>query len=101
MSYGSRVDDAIERIRYCERLLAAYDLVLEDLDDYITPDSTDPWKATHDHLKQVRADVVKVIGEENEIIAAIRAQCSHALERIGEARPPLKHCVRCGQAEAE
>ena len=85
----------IEKQRHCERLLSAYDLVLEDLSDW----DESEWLYVRQRVQFMRADIEEAIGEHKDRIKYLRSKCSHAFERIGEARPPYLHCVRCGQTE--
>ena len=48
----------------------------------------------------MRADIEDAITEHKQRVTFLRAKCSHALERIGEAQPPYMHCITCGHTEA-
>lgn len=96
MGYPAKEIDAIlEKQRHCERLLSAYDLVLEDLSDW----DEDEWRYVRGRVEFMRADIDDAVDEHKKRIDHLRSKCSHALERIGEARPPYLHCVTCGYTE--
>ena len=93
----SQLRDARELLRYCEKLSEAYALVIEDLSDF----TEDEWVFTRQRVETMRADVVGGIQDHRDTIARLQAACSHAHEKIGEARPPFWQCVKCQQTRTE
>lgn len=91
------IDEANEKRRHCERLLESYDLVLEDLSDW----DTEERKFVRGRVEWMRADIVEEIETMTRNVSTIRSGCAHALELVGEGRPPFLHCVKCGHTEAE
>lgn len=97
MSIERRIADARELLRYCEQLNEAYMLVIEDLSDF----AEDEWVFVRTRLETMRADVIGGIQDHRDTIAAVQASCSHAYEKIGEARPPFWRCVRCERTRTD
>ncbi len=95
MDLSTKIQNAVDKRRHCEGLLSAYDLVLEDLADW----EDDEWKFVRKRVAWMRGDIAGEIEELQQSIAAMRSQCDHAFERVGEARPPYRRCVRCNHTE--
>ena len=91
----SQLRDAREKHAHCVRLLEAYDLVLEDLSDWSESD----WLYVRQRVDFMRADIADARDEEAATIASIQSRCSHAHEKIGEARPPFWRCITCGHTQ--
>jgi hypothetical protein len=83
----------------CDRLLAAYDLVIADA----CPDAEEDgvYGYLRQHLVEWRTEVSDERDSALAHIATLQEQCSHAYEKIGEARPPFWRCVRCERTRAD
>lgn len=57
MSIESELREACDKRAHCQRLVAAYDLVLEDLDDW----DSDEWRFVRERIEAMRADVVEEV----------------------------------------
>lgn len=93
----SQLREARELLRYCERLSEAYALVIEDLSDF----TEDEWVFVRTRVETMRADIIGGIQDHRDTIARLQSACSHAYEKIGEAKPPFWQCVRCQHTRSE
>lgn len=80
------IDAIIAEIRRLDTLAGSYAAVELDLRARGIP-----LGIVADHANRVAREFEAAKAQ----LAAERAKCSHAWERIGEARPPFERCVRC------
>lgn len=80
------IDALIAEIRRIDHIAGGYAIVEIDLRAHGIP-----LGMVADHANRVAREFEQA----KKALAAAQAQCSHAFERIGEARPPFERCVRC------
>lgn len=82
----SDVSDLIAEIRRIDRVASGYAIVELDLRSRGIPLGVVGEQANRVALEFDRA---------KKALAAAQSKCSHAYEKIGEAKPPFWRCVRC------
>ena len=82
------IDALVAEIRRIDRVASGYAIAELDLRAHgNTPDAN----LIGHHANRVAREFEQA----KKALAAAQATCSHAFERIGEARPPFERCVRC------
>lgn len=76
---ADKLGEACKQFAHCESVLAAYDVVLDDIDDW----AGDDWQLVKNRLNDMRADVV----EERDRTDAIVQELSLLLNPDGTVRP--------------
>jgi hypothetical protein len=67
VSLESELRDACSKRAHCQRLVAAYDLVLEDLDDW----DSDEWRFVRERVEAMRADVVEEVERATKLVESL------------------------------
>lgn len=87
------VDNLIAEMRRIDRIAGGYAIVELDLKAQGLAAGHPGLAFVCEQSNRVARDFDRV----KRVIAAEQARCSHAYEKIGEARPPFWRCVRCQQ----
>lgn len=91
------IAELVEDIRRADRAAGAYSLVEIDL-------AAHGFKPEHAGAAFVREQTERAHRDHSRALTALhaaQAKCSHAFERIGEAKPPFHRCVKCGTTRSD